>query len=297
MLIQVNMLPEPLRDFKVEAEKSLSELEKLRGTTVFPLLYSWNRLISKPDVDDIYDCLLEIGPQPKLDVILFARGGDPDQAYVIGNILQDFAREKLTIIVPRFAKSAATLIACAGDEIIMGSASELGPIDLIVERTIDEKRWEISAVSVMELLKMIKDGTFGDLALKVIELIDKHLPLVELGDYGRLTEHTEFLAKRLLARRMCKDNPNLAENIARELCREYRSHGAAIVSQDLKDKMKISNIEDQEAWRLIWNFHKLWISKVIGYENNFPAGAVFEPIEFRVGKGIAFCTKLIESEK
>lgn len=295
-MTQINSLPEPLKNFKAEAEKLLLELERLRGSTVFPLLYSWNRLIAKPDVDDIYDCLLEVDPQTKLDVILFSRGGDPDQAYVIGNILQDFAKEKLTIIVPRYAKSAATLIACAGDEIIMGSASELGPIDLIVERIVDEKRWEISAVSIMELLKMIKDGIFGsgDLALKVIELVDKHLPLVEIGDYGRLTEHTEFLAKRLLERRMYKDNPNLAENIARELCRGYKSHGAAIVSQDLKSKMKISCINDQQTWKLVWNIHKLWIDNVIEYENGFPAEANFETIEFRVGKGIVFGTKLVE---
>lgn len=296
MLTHVCELPESLRNFKAETEKLLPELEKLRNATVFPLLYSWNRLISKPDVDVIYDCLLEMGPQQKLDVIVFSRGGDPDQAYVIGSMLQDFAKEKLTIIVPRFAKSAATLIACAGDEVVMGPASELGPIDLIIE-SIDERRWEISVVSIMELVRMIKDGVFGDLALKVMELIDKHLPLVEFGDYGRLTEHTESLAEKLLARRMCRDNPNLAKSIAEELCRGYKSHAAAVVSQDLRDKMRISRIDEEETWKLFWNIHKLWINNVIGYENSFPSEAKFEPIEFRVGKGIVFCTKLIEDKE
>jgi len=95
----MSTLPKQLKDFKDSAEKLLSELEKIRGTTVIPLLYSWNRLIAKPDVDEIYECLLQIGPQPKLDVIIFSRGGDPDQAYVIGNVLQHFAKEKLTIIL------------------------------------------------------------------------------------------------------------------------------------------------------------------------------------------------------
>jgi ClpP class serine protease len=129
------VLPEPLQNFKEEAERILSKFERLRGNAVSaraPLLYSWNRLIAKPDVDNVYDCLLQMGPQPKLDVIIFSRGGDPDQAYVIGNLLQSFTSEKLTIIVPRFAKSATTLIVCAGDEVAMGPASELGPIDLII---------------------------------------------------------------------------------------------------------------------------------------------------------------------
>jgi len=293
MKVEVSQLPEPLKNFKVRVEEMLLELEKLRGTVVFPLLYSWNRLIAKPDVDVIYDRLLEIGPQQRLDVLLFSRGGDPDQAYVIGSMLQEFAKEKLTIIVPRFAKSAATLIACAGDEVIMGPASELGPIDLIVERVVDGRRWEMPVVSIMELLRMIRDGVFGDLALKVVELIDRHLPLVELGDYGRLAEYTESLAKKLLARRMFRDNPSLAESVAKELCTGHKYHGAAIVSQDLMGKMKISHI-NEKAWKLIWDIHKLWISNVIEYENSFPPEASSEPIELKIGKGIAFCTKLVE---
>jgi len=231
--MEANTLPEQLQSFKEKAEELLRELEERRGTTVLPLFYSWRRLIAKPDVDEVYECLLEIGPQPKLDVVVFSRGGDPDQAYVIGNVLQHFAKEKLTVIIPRFAKSAATLIACAADEVAMGPASELGPIDLIIERVINGKRYAISVVSLMELVKMIKDGKFGHMALKVVELIDRHLPLIEFGDYGRLTEHSIDLAKRLLSRRMFKEKLEQAERVARELCEGYMSHEAPITSLDL----------------------------------------------------------------
>ena len=287
------MLPEPLQKFKDEAEKILSEFEKLRGNTVFPLLYSWNRLIAKPDVDKIYDCLLRMGPQLKLDVIIFSRGGDPDQAYVIGNLLQSFASEKLTVIVPRFAKSAATLIVCAGDEVAMGPVSELGPIDLIIEKVINGERYDISVISVMELMNMIKSGRFGDMALKVMELVDKRLPLLEFGDYGRLTEHTKQLAEKLLTRRMWKDNVEYARKVAKELCEAYMSHGAAIVSSDLEGKLKMAEL-GEEAWKLLWNLHKLWFNKVIEYENSFPEGVDYEPIEFKLGKGLVFCTQLVK---
>jgi hypothetical protein len=287
------MLPEPLQKFKEEAEKILSEFEKLRGNAVFPLLYSWNRLIAKPDVDEVYECLLQIGSQPKLDVIIFSRGGDPDQAYVIGNLLQHFISEKLTIIVPRFAKSAATLIVCAGDEVAMGPASELGPIDLIIEKVINGKRYHISVISIMELTNMIKSGCFGDMALKVMELVDKRLPLLEFGDYGRLTEHITHLAEGLLIRRMWKDSPERAKKVAKELCEEYKSHNAAIVSSDLEGKLKTVKLEEQ-AWKLLWNLHKLWVDNVIEYENSFPEGARYGSINFKLGKGLVFCTQLIE---
>ncbi len=287
------MLPESLQKFKDEAEKVLSELEKLRGNAVFPLLYSWNRLIAKPDVDKVYDCLLKMGSQPKLDVIIFSRGGDPDQAYVIGNLLQSFVSEKLTVIVPRYAKSAATLIVCSADEVAMSPASELGPIDLIVEMEINGKRRYISVISIMELMNMIRSGWFGDMALKVTELIDKRLPLLELGDYGRLTDHTVNLAERLLIRRMWRDDPEHAKRIAKELCKDYKSHGAAIVASDLESKLKMAKL-GEEVWKLVWDLHKLWIDNVIGYENSFPEGAKYEPIDFKLGKGLVFCTQLIE---
>ena len=291
----IDMLPRPLQKFKDGAEKILSELERLRGNLVFPLLYSWNRLIAKPDVDKIYDCLLQMGPQPKLDVIIFSRGGDPDQAYVIGNLLQSFASEKLTAIVPRFAKSAATLIVCAADEVAMGPASELGPIDLIIERVIDGERYDISVISIMELMSMIKSGWFGDMALKVVELIDKRLPLLELGDYGRLTEHTKQLAEKLLARRMWKENVEHAKRVAEELCKTYKAHGAAIVSSDLEGKLKMAEL-GEEVWKLLWDLHKLWIDNVIEYENSFPERAKYEPVDFKLGKGLVFCAQLVKDQ-
>jgi len=286
-------LPSPLQNFKNKAEKLLSELEKIRGATAVPLLYSFNRFIAKPDVDTLYDCLLQIGPQSKLDVIVFSHGGDPDQAYVMGNLLQNFAIEKLTVIIPRFVKSAATLIACAADEVVMGPCSELGPIDLIIERVIDNKRYAISVISIMELIRMVKEGMFGNMSLKVMELIDKNLPIIKLGDYGRLTEHTIDLAEKLLCRRMYKDDPSKARIVAKELCIGYKSHGAAIVSSDLQDKLKIVDMEEN-AWKIVWNIHKLWINDVIEYENSFPEGASLEPLNFKLGNGIVFCTKLVE---
>jgi ClpP class serine protease len=43
--------------------------------------------------------------------------------------------QKLRVIVPNIAKSAATLFALGADEILMGYLSELGPIDPQVLRT------------------------------------------------------------------------------------------------------------------------------------------------------------------
>ena len=63
-----------------------------------------------------------------LDLILHSPGGSPEaaEAFVI------YLRSKfdhIRVIVPNLAMSAATMVACAGDVIVMGKHSFLGPID------------------------------------------------------------------------------------------------------------------------------------------------------------------------
>ena len=64
----------------------------------------------------------------KLDLILHSNGGDVDAAEQIGNYLRaKYAH--IRAIVPQNAMSAATMLACACDEIVMGKHSAIGPVD------------------------------------------------------------------------------------------------------------------------------------------------------------------------
>ena len=65
---------------------------------------------------------------PNLDLILHSPGGSPEaaEAFVL------YLRSKFShirVIVPQLAMSAATMIACASDVIVLGKHSFLGPID------------------------------------------------------------------------------------------------------------------------------------------------------------------------
>lgn len=64
----------------------------------------------------------------KLDLILHSPGGSAEAAEAIVTYLRT-RFDHIRVIVPMSAMSAATMIACAADEIIMGSHSFLGPID------------------------------------------------------------------------------------------------------------------------------------------------------------------------
>ena len=64
----------------------------------------------------------------KLDLILHSPGG---VAEITENMVSYLRKkfDRIRVIVPQAAMSAATMLACAADEIVMGKQSSLGPID------------------------------------------------------------------------------------------------------------------------------------------------------------------------
>jgi hypothetical protein len=67
-------------------------------------------------------------PPPDLDILVHIPGGYPEATE---SLVQQLRQKYSTIrfIVPAFAKSAATMFAMSGDEILMAEDAELGPID------------------------------------------------------------------------------------------------------------------------------------------------------------------------
>jgi hypothetical protein len=74
------------------------------------------------------ELLFDAGPEKDLHILLWSPGGDGETAIRLVRIAQSRCRE-LTIVVPDQAKSAATLLAIGAHHIMMGPASDLGPVD------------------------------------------------------------------------------------------------------------------------------------------------------------------------
>jgi hypothetical protein len=114
--------------------KAIEDLAAARDARIFPLFLD-RAAITDETVEDVFEDLREkykigiAGCCDRLDVVLESGGGSIDAAYNIGLLLRRYAAKELNIIIPRWAKSAATVIACAGDEILMTPIAELGPVD------------------------------------------------------------------------------------------------------------------------------------------------------------------------
>ena len=124
----------------------------------------------------IEDTISEPPERVEIDVWLESPGGDAHAAYKLALLLRHHAKH-VRVVVPEYAKSAATLLALAGHEIYMAPSSELGPLDaqLLEEGSM---QGSISAISIAQAA--------DDLAQDAIELaVQGGAPMLRLMRLGR----------------------------------------------------------------------------------------------------------------
>ena len=123
-------------DFDGVRRKYLLELHRHSGRSVVLYASGW---LQKPDAppaltsigDEDMQALMEVShglEGNRLDLILHSPGGSPKAAEAIVAYLRS-RFSHVRVIVPQLAMSAATMIACAADEIVLGKHSFLGPTD------------------------------------------------------------------------------------------------------------------------------------------------------------------------
>jgi len=101
--------------------------EALRVHRKRPCLLYISRQVAHSDVVAVR-AALEDERLTALDVIVSSPGGDVEAAYLVARELRRRV-QTLTVHIPFRTKSAATLIALAADELVLGSLGELGPLD------------------------------------------------------------------------------------------------------------------------------------------------------------------------
>ncbi len=89
----------------------------------------------------------------EIDVWLDSPGGDAHVAYKLFLELRSRCA-RLRVVVPDFAKSAATLLAIGADEIWMAPAAELGPLDAQIEHP-DREGVSVSALDVADAVEFL----------------------------------------------------------------------------------------------------------------------------------------------
>ena len=116
--------------------KYLKALSDLTGRNVIAYYSAW---LSKPKADGLeisdsdmtgfMNTVKGMDCTRGLDLILHTPGGSPTAAESIIKYLRVKFACNIRVIVPQMAMSAGTMMACAGQAIVMGKHSSLGPVD------------------------------------------------------------------------------------------------------------------------------------------------------------------------
>lgn len=226
--VRNNREPEIRSRFKEELRK---KIEANIDTSKYNVLFLYNEegSITDYDLNKIHQSLLNLSEKEKdLLLIIHSRGGSVEPAYLISKTCKEKAnKNKFVVVIPRKAKSAATLLSLGADEIHMGSISQLGPIDPQING-----RPVLGLGNAIEHLAKISEK-YPDSSNMFAKYLGYDLDLQKLGYFERISESAAQYAERLL------EGKNLPEKqsprkIARRFTFNYKDHGFVIDKQEAK---------------------------------------------------------------
>jgi len=249
-----------------ERKLQLSALSVARGGRDV-LVYAADLTKQGPPIGIDYSDLAPIADQlanlhgEAIDVILETPGGSGEVAEDIVRLLHN-KYEEVAFIIPGWAKSAGTIMAMAGNEILMGSTSALGPIDA-------QQIWQgkqFSADAFLEGLEKIKKETdkVGSLNRAYIPILQGISP-GEIQTAQNAMKFSEVLVCEWLTKYKFKNwtlhsdtgqpvtlqqRRGRARTIARGLCnhRRWLTHGRSLRIEDLEGmRLKITNYDKTPA--------------------------------------------------
>ena len=134
-------------------------------------LFLYSGPIERKGYDDL--CLrISENETPRSNAILLLStfGGDPHAAFRIARALNhNYPQGKLRVLVPNWCKSAGTLICIGADELILCDSSELGPLDVQVQKP-DEMIGRISGLDILRGMESLKGGILSSFRQFLVDI-------------------------------------------------------------------------------------------------------------------------------
>lgn len=219
-----------------------------------------------------------------LDLILHSPGGIPEAAESIVRYLRS-KFDDVRVIVPQFAMSAATMVACSANRLLMGRHSQLGPIDpqIVVQTELGVR--PVAAWAVLEQFEQATKQAGDPAALAVwYPILKQYGPALLVQCKNAITYATEIVAEWLgefmFAER--PDRDELAARVANTLAdhRTHLAHGRPLHRDYLRQQgMVIDDLEDDQELqeRVLTIYH--------AFMHSLSSTTAFKIIENHHGRG------------
>lgn len=231
-------------------------------TLCYPLLLA-DKEITSATVDLVFDDLQEIAQldkdESRLAVIVDSPGGDIDAAYNLARLFRRYGKRRLTFIVPRWAKSAATLLVCGGDSIMMTPVAELGPLDpqIPIMNPIERQLEWLSPLHIESTLALIR-SEFEEGNEELAQGLLQRLQFpITLGGFIKSLELGRQYAQKLLSSRMLKDDQKTAKEISRKLVEGYSAHSFCINIDEVGELGLTLEYMSSDQLEIVWKIHAM----------------------------------------
>lgn len=197
----------------------------------------------------------------ELDFIIISNGGDPIAAQRLISFLRE-RFDKITVLIPYVAYSAATILALGADEIIMHPFSNLGPVDpqlSFVKKDFmgQDTQYKYSSEDIRNYIAFLKEdvGISDQKYLaKAISNLNADVGAIRIGGAKRSQQLSLTLSEKLLVAHT--GDRGLAEKISRQLNSSFYDHGYAVSRREAKDIGLKVDYPDEELEGLLW---ELWL--------------------------------------
>ena len=275
-----------------ERQAALQELQHVRGSKVLVHFLSDRRVAQGVPISGmatqlageayplIYEHLRAVGRQDKLDLFFYTSGGHLDSVWPLVRLLRSFGK-KFSVLAPMKALSAGTLLCLGADEIVMGEAAQLSPIDPTTANPFNPKERDrpipISVEDVISYFDLARaeqteGGVRGGVGLssdehilEVFKALTAQVHPLALGNVKRVHSQIRDIAGSLLGLHLTGgDSEDRIQRVVKTLTEELHSHAHLICRAEAvdilgKDLVALpSQAEEAAMWTLYQQYEELF---------------------------------------
>lgn len=219
--------------------------EEKRGKPLIVYVTSIRQNIRVQMLDDSISTIIEQincipSEQREVDFLIVSNGGDPITALRIITILRE-RFDKVSVIVPYVAFSAATILALGANEIIMHPYSNLGPVDPQISITKSNElgqpsQLQFGSEDIRNYIEFIRsDVGITDQAqlITAFNSLATEIGSLSIGSSKRSQQLSLSLSKKMLETHL--SDKSKASSIAQSLNTSYYHHGYTVGRKEAQE--------------------------------------------------------------
>ena len=237
----------------------------------FPLFPALNTKLATEAQVFLYDQLRSLGKAGNLDLFLYTRGGETDSVWPLVSIFREYALKRFAVLVPFRAHSAGTLICLGADQVVMGDAAELSPIDPTtgnqfnpLDEVDKQTRRPISVEDVISYMELARDGAKvglqdSDHILEIFRRLSEEVHPIALGNVNRAHTQIRILADKLLRLHWTSEEDKVRIGQAVDLLtKKLYSHSHALNRREAKEILGEDLVIDatEQEQSLLWRLNE-----------------------------------------